>query len=199
MSQTFKVGPADHGRRMSLADFEDAEAKEGYRYELARGVVVVTDIPDTSHLAVVFQLKRQLYAYRQPHREVIAMITSASESKILIDDYESERHPDISVYKTRPPKDGDVWRIWVPELVIEVVSPTTARCDYEEKPEEYLRVGVAEYWVVDPTRGEGGEVLVLTRSGAGWQHRVVRRGERLSTFVLPGFELDTATVFGGDD
>jgi hypothetical protein len=57
MSETFKVGPSDHARRMRLAEFEDAEAIEGYRYELGRGVVDVSDIPDRSHLAVVFQLK----------------------------------------------------------------------------------------------------------------------------------------------
>lgn len=32
-----KIGPADHGRRMSLADIEQAEAKEGRLYELAGG------------------------------------------------------------------------------------------------------------------------------------------------------------------
>jgi len=38
MPQTVtKVGPKDHGRRMRLAEFDKAEAQEGYLYELSRG------------------------------------------------------------------------------------------------------------------------------------------------------------------
>jgi hypothetical protein len=31
------IGPADHGRKMTLEEFMEAEVEEGYRYELARG------------------------------------------------------------------------------------------------------------------------------------------------------------------
>ena len=44
-TQTIKIGPADHGRRMSLADFEHAEVQEGLLYELGRGVIIVSDVP----------------------------------------------------------------------------------------------------------------------------------------------------------
>ena len=37
LKAAIKVGPADHGRRMSLADFDHAEVQEGYLYELGRG------------------------------------------------------------------------------------------------------------------------------------------------------------------
>ena len=40
-----RIGPADHGRRMSLEEFREAEEEEGYRYELARGVLEVTLCP----------------------------------------------------------------------------------------------------------------------------------------------------------
>ena len=39
-----KVGPKDHGRRMSLADFDHAEVQEGHLYELGRGVIIVSDV-----------------------------------------------------------------------------------------------------------------------------------------------------------
>ena len=35
-AEVLRIGPADHGRRMSLQEFLDAEEEEGYRYELAR-------------------------------------------------------------------------------------------------------------------------------------------------------------------
>ena len=55
-----KVGPADHGKRMSLDDFDKAEVQEGYLYELNRGVIVVSDVPRPRHLAMVNAARRQL-------------------------------------------------------------------------------------------------------------------------------------------
>ena len=48
-----RVGPADNGRRMTLDEFREAEVEEGYRYELARGVLEVREVPDDDHGQVV--------------------------------------------------------------------------------------------------------------------------------------------------
>ena len=44
-----RVGLADHGRTMTLEEFREAEEEDGYRYELARGVLEVGE--NTSHTA----------------------------------------------------------------------------------------------------------------------------------------------------
>ena len=44
-----RIGPADHGRAMTLEEFRDAEEEPGYRYELARGVLEVTEVPNDPH------------------------------------------------------------------------------------------------------------------------------------------------------
>jgi hypothetical protein len=41
-----RIGPADHGRELTLQEFLEAEEEEGYRYELARGVLEVTEVPN---------------------------------------------------------------------------------------------------------------------------------------------------------
>ena len=38
----------------------------------------------------------------------------------------------------------------VPDLVVEILSPSTAKYDLEEKKDVYERFGVKEYWIVDP-------------------------------------------------
>src|SRR5258706_7047093 len=138
------VGPQDHGRRMSLADFDHAEVVGGYLYELSRGVITVSDVPGKKHLKQVCEINQQLYVYKAAHPEVIRTIGGGSDCKILAEGFESERHPDIFVYKTDPPDSDDVWSIWVPEIAIEVVSPSSEKRDYEEKPPEYFAFGVAE-------------------------------------------------------
>ena len=40
------IGLADRGRAMTLEEFLEAEETEGYRYELARGVLEVSEVPD---------------------------------------------------------------------------------------------------------------------------------------------------------
>src|SRR5438876_4366653 len=94
-----KVGPADHGRKMSLAEFDKAEVQEGYLYELGRGVIVVSDVPNPRHLAQVLAIRRQLARYDLDHPGRIDNIAAGSECKLLLWDLESERHPDITVYK----------------------------------------------------------------------------------------------------
>jgi Uma2 family endonuclease len=188
-----RVGPADHGRCMTLDEFDLAEGQEGHLYELSRGVVTVTEVPNIRHGLQVDAIREQFSAYRQTHRGVIHAVLSGAECKLLIAGLESERHPDLAIYKT-PPPDEDVWSTWVPELVIEVVSPSSRRRDYEEKPDEYLRFGVREYWIIDEERQE---MLVLSRKGGKWAARVVRPTERYRTSkaLLPDFEFDLAAVF----
>jgi Uma2 family endonuclease len=188
-----KIGPADNGRRMSLADFEHAEVEGGYLYELGRGVVVVSDVPNPPHAAQVDAVRDQLVYYKVTHAGKIHMLLSGSECKVLVADQESERHPDLAVYMTLPPgTDSEVWHTWVPEIIIEVVSADSRQRDYQEKREEYLAFGVKEYWIFNIDREE---MLVLQRRAGRWAERSVRPPEVYRTRLLPGLEFSCAAVF----
>jgi Uma2 family endonuclease len=185
------IGPSDHGRRMSLDEFDLAEGREGYLYELSRGVITVVEVPRHRHFTLVNATRRQFAAYDLAHPGRIYGITSGSESKIPIAGLESERHPDLAIYKTHPPEE-DVWSQWVPEIVVEVVSPSSRHRDYEEKPEEYLRFGVIEYWISDADKKE---LIVLRRSRGRWAERAIRPPDLYRTRLLPGFEFACGPVF----
>ena len=43
------IGPDDHGRKMSLKDFEFVETQEGYLYELSRGYITVSQVAKLYH------------------------------------------------------------------------------------------------------------------------------------------------------
>lgn len=187
-----RLTPADHGQRMSLEDFEHAESQEGKLYELGRGVVIVSDVPAPEHLAQMAEIRWQLQSYHVAHREEIYILAAGSECKILISGLESERHPDLCVYKTPMPDEEDIWRRWIPELVIEVVSPNSRQRDYEEKREEYLRFGVKEYWIFDAAKNE---MLVLQRSAGNWREISVRPPKTYRTHLLPGLKFHCGAVF----
>jgi Uma2 family endonuclease len=176
---------------MSLQEFDQAEGEPGHLYELGRGEIVVVNVPNPEHFALVDAVRQLLSDYRQANAGRIFCLGAGSECKILLAELESERHPDLAVYKTQPPEE-DVWSSWVPEIVIEVVSSGSEERDYVEKREEYLRFGVSEYWILD---GFKQELLVLRRSGGRWAERVVRPPEVYRTRLLPGFELACGQVF----
>jgi Uma2 family endonuclease len=190
-----KIGPQDHGRHMSLEEFDHAEVQEGYLYELARRVIVVSDVPNFRHLVQVKEIRRQLNAYDLAHPGRIYFIAAGSDCKILVSELESERHPDVALYRKLPPSPtGNFWATWIPDIVIEVVSPgaESERRDYVEKREEYLELGIKEYWIFDADRDE---MLVLRRSGDQWSPRTIRPGKIYRTRLLPGLEFDCALVF----
>ena len=106
----------------------------------------MSDIPNRIHLLQLDAIRQQLYSYRHSRSDRVPLIASGCECKLLIPAFDSERHPDVSLYLTAPPpiNDASLWHYWFPEIVIEVVSPESRKCDYEEKPEEYLRFGLME-------------------------------------------------------
>jgi Uma2 family endonuclease len=190
-----RIGPADHGRQMKLADFDLADGDAGHLYELSGGVITVVEVPGRPHFDQVDEVKRQLYAYRAAHPGTVHRIGGGGEVKLLITGAESERHPDVAVYKAPPDDEEDLWATWVPDLVVEVVSPGSADRNYGEKRDEYLRFGVREYWVIGADRGEAGEMLVLRRAGGRWVEKVVRPPEIHRPRLLPGLSFDVAAVF----
>jgi len=190
------LSAADQGRLMSLAEFDQAFAQEGLRFELGRGVVTVIDVPGRKHLAQVNALRRQIHAYDATHSGVIHTIAGSSECKVLVAGFESERHPDVAIYKAPPPRQENFWATWIPEIVVEVVSPGGEQRDYVEKRDEYLEFGITEYWIFDAARRE---MRVLTRSAGRWTEQVVKPSETHASPLLPGCEIDCGAVFAAAD
>ena len=72
-------------------------------------------------------------------------------------------------------KDRKLWRTWIPDLVIEVVSESSRDRDYTEKRDEYWTLGVKEYWIVDAKLEQ---VLILRRGRSQWTEK--RSARRMS-------------------
>jgi Uma2 family endonuclease len=86
------------------------------------------------------------------------------------------------------PERGRFLRI-VPDLVVEVISPSTSRRDRVEKRRIYARNGVREYWLVDDSRRE---VMLLDRDGLA-SERVCREG-LIASSVLPGLRITVEQI-----
>jgi Uma2 family endonuclease len=188
-----RIGPADHGRRLTLEEFIEAESEEGWLYELARGVVEVTEVPGPWHGRIVLRLARLFLHYDEQHPGVIEYQAGGGECRMRLPGMVSDRHPDQAVYLDPEPPGPKVWTRWVPHIVVEVVSPGGEHRDYVEKLEEYLRVGVREYWVLDP---EQRRMHVLLRAGDVWEETIVPEAGVYRTTLLPGLEVSPAELLG---
>src|SRR5216684_646925 len=69
--------------------------------------------------------------------------------------------------------------------------------DLVTKREEYARAGIGEYWIIDP---EQQTITVLGLDGEQYRlHGEFALGQRAASAVLPGFEVDVATVFAAGE
>lgn len=188
-----RIGPKNHGTRMTLEEFARAEGQPGYIYELEKGVIVVVDVPGVPHAYVKQAVRNALVLYQASHPQCISLIAEGGDSALRMPEMQSERHPDISVYLTAPPTDEpQPWEYWIPEIVVEIVSESGADRDYHIKPDEYLKAGVRLYWIVDP---RDRTVTVLTRRGDRWREQKLDATGVLKTSMLPDFELKVAEGF----
>ena len=79
-----------------------------------------------------------------------------------------------------------------PDIVVEVLSPSTQGYDQSVKRDLYAQAGVPEYWLVDPNE-RSVEILVLDRDG----YRSLgptRCPHRLESTVLPDFDVPVEQV-----
>jgi Uma2 family endonuclease len=189
----FRIGPADKGRRMTLEEFIEADWEEGWLYELARGVLDVTEVPGPWHGRIVRRLAALFIEYEKQHPGVITYGAGGGECRMRLPGMISDRHPDQAIYLDPEVVGPKVWTRWIPHVVVEVVSPGGEDRDYVEKREEYLRVGVREYWILDP---EQRRMHVLVRAGDVWEEAVVAEADVYRTNLLPGLEVRPAELLG---
>lgn len=189
-----RLGPSDDGRALSIREFRDADEQEGYRYELAGGVLEVTEVPGPAHRRVVGNLYRAIARYDQAHPGAIETFGGGSEFRLWIPSKESGRNPDLGVVLEGSPAD-DRGRTQ-PALVAEVVSRGSRLRDYQAKREEYLAFGILEYWIIDPALRQA---TVLYRRDDDWEECVIRGDEHMPSRLLPGLDARLDELWAGVD
>jgi Uma2 family endonuclease len=162
------------------------------RHELIDGVHFVTPAPNTRHQAIVLTLGATLRAF----------VRSRGLGRVLVAPYDvvfsthDVVEPDlIFVSAARGELLTEAHATGAPDLVVEVLSPSTRWRDEQAKRDLYEARGVAEYWLVDP---EAETVKVLRREGGRFgRPRLVslRDGDVLDSAAVSGLELPLATVF----
>ncbi len=157
-------------RRYTLDEFFALEPPpEGGHYELIAGVLYMVPPPKLPHSLVVSRLNMVLAAYAAAHPDACTLFVPSAPVWTLADTY---LVPDL--FLLSPERLRAMGELRSADLVVEVLSPSTAVYDRTAKADTYAALGVAELWLVDiekrtiEQRGlvVGAGQVVRTRSGA---------------------------------
>jgi Uma2 family endonuclease len=161
---------------------------ENIRAELYDGELRMMANPTTRHQRVLNRINVQLSLFLRgkpcqvfPGR--VAVRLNADEDTVF--------EPDIIVVCDKTKLDSRMCN-GAPDLVVEVLSPSSVRYDKDRKFKKYLAAGVREYWVVDPDKNTlQANILVDGR------YIAIMYGETdvVPVHVLEGRAIDLAEVF----
>lgn len=172
--------------------YEDYAAMpaDGRRWELIDGEFEVTPAPGTRHQTVSRHLQYELM--RQLEEPGIASVFNAP-CDVMLSEHDVVQ-PDLAIvsrdrmYLVSPRGiEGP------PDIVVEILSPSTRVLDRRVKLRTYAKFGVPEYWIID---GELGHIETYRPGTEGYV--VDMRFDRASTLVTPSFpelSVELARVF----
>lgn len=162
---------------------------DGQHYEIMDGNLVMAPTPDVRHqdwLGNHYFLLRQHLARKKSGRLFIAPFD-------VVFDSENTVQPDLIFVASANSGIIEKRAIFgAPDLLVEMLSPSSIDRDLVDKKSLYARFGVKEYWIGDPAK-QTMEILTL-RGGRYQRYCAAKEKGKLVSKVLPGLKLDLADI-----
>jgi len=160
------------------------------RYEIIKGELIMTPAPKIIHQDISRNIEIELALFVQKHK--LGKVYYAPCDIVLSN--ENVVQPDILFI---PKENMDIITEdniqGAPDLIIEILSPSTAYYDLIDKKEIYETFGVKEYWIVDPKK-QWVEIYILKGNMFSLHKRTKKTG-KIQSQLLKGFELDLEIIF----
>jgi Uma2 family endonuclease len=176
--------------KITVEEFFNMELEDGFLYELINGNIVKKQAPSPQHQEAVSNLLTFMNIHVLSNK--LGKCYTAPID-VFFDKY-SNTQPDILFIKkdrqfivTKHGIEGQ------PDLIVEVLSPSSFKNDRIIKKDLYLQFGVAEYWIVDPIY-QSVEIFHLEEGAYVLKYFIVESGE-LESKVLEGFKTDIKNIF----
>lgn len=167
-------------------DFE-----EGYQYELINGEIVKKQAPSPAHQMALVKILVKLEIYVNASKLGRCLCAPLDVYFTELDYYQ----PDIIfISKDRLHIITPDGVEGAPDLVVEILSPSTARHDRDRKMKIYRRTGVREYWVADPNNRS---IEIYAQQDGDFEMTDFAMGTgEVRSRLLEGLVVDVAEVFG---
>ena len=178
----------EKNRRQAFYEWMDGDMKA----EFINGEIVVHSPALHKHNAVVFRLGTLLSVFVDTRELGIVVV-----EKALVELTRNSYEPDICYFGTAKAATIQPESLYypAPDLVVEVLSRSTKKNDREVKFEDYAAHGVAEYWIIDPTR-QTVEVFILDADTEAYALlSLFRVGQTVNSQLLTDFSIPVKAVF----
>jgi Uma2 family endonuclease len=186
---------SDLNNRYTYREYREWDDTE--RWELIDGHAYnMTPAPSRVHQEICGELFRQFANFLT---DKACRVYSAPfdvrlpEGNEADDDIATVVQPDLSIVCDRTKLDDKGCK-GSPDLIVEVISPSTARKDLKEKLSLYEKSGVREYWIVDPAAKT---VMVFHQKGSTMYGRpdIYTEEDRIGVSIFPDLKIVLSAVF----
>ena len=177
-------------KKITVKELFEMELEDGFYYELINGKILKKQAPTPDHQSVsgeINEIIRNFVKQNQLDKVFYSPID------VFFDNY-NHTQPDILFIKkernfiiTSHGIEG------VPDLIVEIISPSSIKTDRNDKFNLYLEFGVSEYWIVDP-RYQSIEIHVLENGKYVLRSFATVTGI-VQSKVLEGLNLEIAPIF----
>lgn len=173
--------------RKTIEDF--LKLPEGTLAELIEGEILLSAAPRVPHQSVIVNLCGEIRAFAHP-KKLGRVLVSPMDVHLPTGDIVE---PDLIFVRQENLAIIQDWIRGVPDLLVEVLSPSHPERDLIVKRHLYARNGVGEYWIIYP---DDRSVQIFKQAGDQFEPAGYRReGQTLGTSLLPGFDLPVTKLF----
>ena len=168
-----------------------AKTPEDERYELIDGELIMVGAPNMEHQSIQFEIGLRVGTFVKDGD--LGWVFNPPTDVLLTDHHVVQ--PDlIFVSREREHIITEANIQGAPDLVVEILSPSSSTRDRRDKFDLYAMHGVAEYWMISP---EARIVRVfLLRDGVFGEVGRYGDNDMLTSTTLEGLEIDLSEVFG---
>ncbi|WP_406677824.1 Uma2 family endonuclease [Moorella sp. ACPs] len=171
--------------------YEDyARLPEGTPFQLIGGKLIMTPAPGTYHQIILMRLIEKLLFFLAG-KDLGILFTAPVD--VFLEEKETYQPDIIFIAKDRMHIIETTKIKGAPDLVIEILSPSTGYYDLKKKARVYARCGVKEYWIVDP-EDKSIEVFQQKEGNFVLVHHVEETGQAKS-ILLKGFAVEVKEIF----
>ncbi|MCC6792702.1 MAG: Uma2 family endonuclease [Thermomicrobiales bacterium] len=176
-------------RALTYEDLLKTPEGDGNRYELLGGEIFVTASPSKKHVWLVnlltFELTAQLRGRNLGQVFAGPVDVRLTPHDVVVPDIVFIRQERLHIF-------GERCIEGAPDLIVEVLSPSTRSRDLTIKMQLYARTGVQEYWLVDPDLST---ITVYVLFTTGGYEALAPAADSVASRVLSGIQLNPALLF----
>jgi Uma2 family endonuclease len=166
---------------------------DSFQYELDEGQLIRMPLAGAAHGRIEIDLFGKLYVAQA--ERALGQFYIANTGFLLFEDPDTVRCPDIGfVRKENLPRataKGEGYIIGLPDLAVEIQSPSQSPADLAKKVQQYLDAGAQTVWVLFPSR------KAADIHEAGMPARTIGLAEHLESSVLPGVRIQLGDILAG--